>query len=140
MKKFVDIKNSVIFAPELNMPSPIQNANMGGRFVSAHNKDSILSNRTGNRPKAFIGLGKVGSTVFLVYNVNFICTMPSPVKNASVGKYSNHTRTSAYESGSDATMTLQVSNPHGIVCFTDVLQVLQSHFDTEMNSKNKAYS
>ena len=59
----------------------------------------------------------------------------------NAGMANNSTHTATYESStSSATLTLQVSNPYGIVCHTDLLQVLQSHFDVEKNAKNKAYS
>ena len=40
---------------------------------------------------------------------------------------------------STATLTLQVSNPHGIVCFTDVLMELFRMHEVEKNAKNEAY-
>ena len=41
---------------------------------------------------------------------------------------------------SNATLTIEVSNPHGIVCFEDLMMELFREYETEKNAKNKAYS
>ena len=88
------------FAPELILPREIQIAKMGGRFVSGHHKDSnILSNRSDNRPKAIISLGKVGSTVFSFFNHFLSDQMPREVKNATGAKHSTPASRATYESG-----------------------------------------
>jgi len=100
-KYFDKSKISGFFALELNMRSPIQNANMGGRFVSAHNKGSIrLSNHSGNRPKAFIGLRKSRFGSFLSYcKSNFYLSMRSPVKNATPANNSSRSSRKTHVTG-----------------------------------------
>ena len=65
-----------IFAAELKHASSSSNENTGGRFVSAHHTDSFrLLNLSGNRPKAFIGTGKLkGSTVFSFLTIFYLIT------------------------------------------------------------------
>jgi len=41
---------------------------------------------------------------------------------------------------SSATLSLQVANPYGIVCFEDLTAEMQKQYDVEKNAKNKAYT
>ena len=93
--------------------------------------------------KSVVVLGRTGgdSLSFLTNNSIFCTQMPRTTKNCSDAKYSNVNTRATCESGmSNATLALQVSNPYGIVCFTDLSTEMQKYFDVEMNAKNKAYS
>ena len=59
-------------------------------------------------------------------------------KTGSGEPHNPHTE-SADAGTSTATLTLQVSNPHGIVCFVDVLAELFRMHEVEKNAKNEAY-
>ena len=41
---------------------------------------------------------------------------------------------------SNATLTIEVSNPHGIVCFEDLMMELFREYEIEKNAKNEAYN
>ena len=44
------------------------------------------------------------------------------------------------KSKSIATIQLQVSNPYGIACFTDLADEMQKRFNVEKNEKNRLYA
>ena len=147
MKKFGDMKRFCIFAAFL--PRTILLLCEVAVFFIAANSAVFAANIGYHYPvdycasRSVIVLGRMGgdSLSYLFNNLIFCSPMPRATENASMAKHSTRTRTSAYESGtSNATLTLQVSNPHSIVCFSDLAVEMQKHFDVEKNAKNKAYA
>jgi hypothetical protein len=62
-------------------------------------------------------------------------------ESSSNGRITPKSNRHAHVTGTSiATLTLQVSNPHGIVRLTDLAAEMQKHFDEEKNAKNKAYA
>jgi len=82
-----------------------------------------------------------GDSLFYCNTLIFHSQMTKNVKNQSTAKHSTCTSRAACESGiSTATFSLQVSNPYGTVCFSDMTAEMQRRFDVEKNAKNQAYA